>query len=116
MLFDEKLCREYFRALRKEMKLYKNRGFDFRSVYVGGGTPTIMIDELYEAIADAKTLFSVKEISVETNPNCLADKDINLLRKMGVSRLSVGVQSFDDGLLRAMERYGTYGGGAGIGG
>ena len=38
--FDEGLCREYFGALRKELSLYKDRGFTFEGIYAGGGTPT----------------------------------------------------------------------------
>lgn len=111
MTFDESLCREYFRALRKEVKLYKEKGFDFKGVYVGGGTPTVLINELCETLSAVKDSFSIREISVETNPNHLTEQNINLLKQVGVNRLSVGVQSFDDGLLKAMERYEKYGSG-----
>ena len=51
--------------------MLKDLGYDFDSVYIGGGTPTIMIDELCETIDMARDLFSIKEVSSETNPNHL---------------------------------------------
>jgi len=53
----------------------------------------------------------VKRISVETNPNDLDDERLPTLRDVGVNRLSVAVQSFDDKLLQEMQRYEKYGGG-----
>ena len=111
VVFDEYLCRDYFDALRKEIVLYQKRGYDFSGVYVGGGTPTIVIDELEETLDLAKHSFSLREISVETNPNHLTDKNMFALKRIGVNRLSVGVQSFDDRLLKDMDRYEKYGSG-----
>jgi coproporphyrinogen III oxidase-like Fe-S oxidoreductase len=110
-LFKEDICRRYFRALRQEVLLYKKRDYDFSGVYIGGGTPTILIDELEETIALIRSTFPVREISVETNPNHLTPKYLDPLRRAGIDRLSVGVQSFDDGLLQAMDRYKKYGSG-----
>ncbi|MEK7827486.1 MAG: radical SAM protein, partial [Thermodesulfobacteriota bacterium] len=68
-VFEENLCRDYFRALRKELLLYRDLGYDFGGIYVGGGTPTVLIDELTETIALARASFQIRELSVETNPN-----------------------------------------------
>jgi coproporphyrinogen III oxidase-like Fe-S oxidoreductase len=111
IVFDEPLCRAYFRALRLELLLYKKRGFDFQGVYVGGGTPTVLIDELEDTLALARETFKIKEVSVETNPNHLTDANIAALKRVGVNRFSVGIQSFDNGLLKAMDRYDKYGSG-----
>jgi coproporphyrinogen III oxidase-like Fe-S oxidoreductase len=111
IVFDEPLCRDYFRALRKEILLYKERGFDFRGIYVGGGTPTVLIDELEETLALARNCFQIVEISVETNPNHLTEANLTALKRAGVNRFSVGVQSFDNRLLKDMDRYEKYGGG-----
>jgi coproporphyrinogen III oxidase-like Fe-S oxidoreductase len=100
----------YFENLRREMRMLRERGYDFTSLYVGGGTPTIMIDELCETIDLARELFSLNAVSTETNPNHLTPSIIDRLSQR-VQRLSVGVQSFDDGLLQQMERYGKYGSG-----
>jgi len=109
--FDEGLCRRYFTALRKELRLYRDLHYDFRALYAGGGTPTIIMEELLETLSLARELFSIAEISVETNPNHLTAENISHLRRAGVNRLSVGIQSFDDTLLKAMGRYDKYGSG-----
>ena len=54
--------------------LYKDKGYDFSGIYVGGGTPTILIDELEETLKLARECFSIRQISVETNPNHLTDE------------------------------------------
>jgi coproporphyrinogen III oxidase-like Fe-S oxidoreductase len=108
---DGNLCRDYFKALRGEITLYTKRGHDFSGIYVGGGTPTILIEELEETLELAKASFSIRQISVETNPNHLTDQNIAVLKRVGVNRLSVGVQSFNNQLLRNMDRYEKYGSG-----
>ena len=109
--FQEGLARSYFAALRKEIIMYKELGYDFKALYVGGGTPTVLIDELEETINLTRQKFNIIEVSVETNPNHLTPDNIEMLKKMGVNRLSVGVQTFDDGLLKTIERYHKYGSG-----
>jgi menaquinone C8-methyltransferase len=107
-------ARAYFSALREEIYLYHRAGYRFSGVYIGGGTPTIEPEELVELIEFVRGLFDVREISVETNPKDLWPPLLELLRRAGVTRLSVGVQSFDDQLLRAMGRFEKYGSGAEI--
>ena len=108
--FREEVAKPYFESMRKEMLMLKNLGYDFESVYVGGGTPTIMIDELCETLDLARNNFGITEVGVETNPNHLTRPYLEKLRHR-VQRLSVGVQSFDDGLLKQMDRYKKYGSG-----
>lgn len=110
-VIDKNIAREYFKALRKELHLYKNAGYDFKGLYIGGGTPTIMMDELLKTMNLIHELFNVKSISIETNPNHLTDENIKLLQDAKVDRLSVGVQSFDDALLKKIGRYQKYGSG-----
>jgi coproporphyrinogen III oxidase-like Fe-S oxidoreductase len=107
--------RRYFDALRREIALYHDAGFRFRDVYVGGGTPTVAPDELLQTLDAVRARSPVRSISIETNPNHLQPETLRRYRDAGVTRLSVGVQSFDDGLLARMERLGTYGSGAEIG-
>ena len=106
--FRESVARPYFENMRKEMMMLKDLGYDFDSVYIGGGTPTIMIDELCDTIDQARELFNIQEVSSETNPNHLIPSYLDKLQGR-VQRLSVGVQSFDDGLLKQMDRYDKYG-------
>lgn len=108
--FHEEVARPYFASMRKEMMMLKNMGYDFESLYVGGGTPTIMLDELCDTIDMARENFHIKEVSSETNPNHLIPEYVEALHNR-VQRLSVGVQSFNDDLLKQMERYVKYGSG-----
>jgi coproporphyrinogen III oxidase-like Fe-S oxidoreductase len=103
-LFREDLARRYFIDLKQELELYLERGFNFSGVYFGGGTPTVLMDELAAFIEYLKARCPVRETSLETTPGDLTAPHIELLKKMGISRLSVGVQSFDDSVLRTMGR------------
>jgi coproporphyrinogen III oxidase-like Fe-S oxidoreductase len=106
--FNEPRARAYFAALRKEMQMLAQLGYEFASMYIGGGTPTILPDELCATIDYARQLFDIKEVSCETNPNHLLPKWLDILDGR-VQRLSVGVQSFDDSLLEQMQRLDKYG-------
>ncbi len=103
-LFQEDLARRYFQDLKKELEMYLRRGFKFSGVYFGGGTPTVLMDELGGFIDFLRGSFSVKEISLETTPRELTPQNIALLKQYGVNRLSVGVQSFDEQVLKTMGR------------
>ena len=108
--FREELARNYFKSLREEMRMARDLGYTFSSMYIGGGTPTVLIDELCGTIDLARELFGVAEVSCETNPNHLTSQIVGELEGR-VQRLSVGIQSFDDELLRQMQRYDKYGSG-----
>jgi len=109
-LFREDLARRYFASLREEMRMVADLGYEFDSLYVGGGTPTILLDELNATIDLAHELFDIGEVSAETSPNHLTPEVVERLGGR-VQRMSVGVQSFDDRLLRVMDRYDKYGSG-----
>jgi coproporphyrinogen III oxidase-like Fe-S oxidoreductase len=107
--YDGTKSHRYFEALRREIRLYHDAGFRFGDVYVGGGTPTVDTDELLATLELVRSLSPVRSISIETNPNHLDPGVLEDYRAAGVTRLSVGVQSFDDGLLARMERLEKYG-------
>jgi coproporphyrinogen III oxidase-like Fe-S oxidoreductase len=111
--FEEGRAIAYFRRLRDEMRMVAELGFPCTSMYVGGGTPTIMIDQLLSTIDLGKELFDIREVSSETNPNHLIPEIVEPLAAR-VDRFSVGVQSFDDRLLKQMDRYDKYGSAAEI--
>ena len=104
-LFKEDQARQYFKSLKKELDLYIQRGFKFSDFYFGGGTPAILMDELIGFIDYLKENFEVKQISLETTPREISQENIDLLKAAGINRLSIGVQSFDDDLLKAMGRF-----------
>lgn len=107
--FNAAKTQRYFDALRREIALYHDAGYRFGDVYVGGGTPTVDADQLIETLAAVRARSPVRSVSVETNPNHLQPELMQRLRDAGVTRLSVGVQSFDDGLLAGMGRLEKYG-------
>ncbi len=97
--------------MRREISIYREKGYKFRGIYVGGGTPTVLIEELAATLDLARKNFDIKEISVETNPDHLTEKNIEILRRSRVNRLSVGVQTFNNQLLKKMGRLEKYGSG-----
>lgn len=109
-LFKEELARPYFHNLREEMRMVAGLGYDFDSLYVGGGTPTVLLDELCATVDLARELFHIRDVSSETSPNHLLPEVAERLAGR-IQRMSVGVQSFDDRLLKQMDRYDKYGSG-----
>jgi len=103
-LFKEEQARAYFVDLRKEVDMYARLGFKFNDFYFGGGTPTVLMDELPAFVDYLGSKFDIKRISLETTPRELTRESIQQLQDIGVNRLSVGVQSFDNSLLKAMGR------------
>ena len=108
------LAARYFEGLRSEMRAYAGMGYRFDAAYVGGGTPTVLPAELGSVLRLARELWPIRSLSVETNPNHLSPEILDLLADCGVDRLSVGVQSFDDGLLDSVHRLHRYGSGSQI--
>jgi len=106
--YKNSTCKEYFGLLRRELKIAKDKGFSFDTLYVGGGTPLIDSDELLKTLEFAKELFDIKEISCESSPNHIAPKVIEKFRGV-VDRLSIGIQTFDDEILKKIGRFDRYG-------
>ena len=106
--YEQELAKIYFENLRQEMRQVKAAGFDFGSLYVGGGTTLINEPELEKTLVLAKELFNIKDVSCESDPNHIRPE--NLKRFQGlIDRLSVGVQSFDDETLKRVARYEKFG-------
>ncbi len=107
---DASLHRRYIRALLSEMETaapaYRDRRVD--TVFFGGGTPTILGSEDFRLLSDSiRRFFSVDthtEWTAECNPRT-ADRDkLRAMREAGINRLSIGMQSADDGELAALGR------------
>jgi coproporphyrinogen III oxidase-like Fe-S oxidoreductase len=103
-LFQEDLARRYFADLKNELEMYAARGFQFSGAYFGGGTPTVLMDELAGFIGLLRERFLINQVSLETTPRDLTPENIAMLQGMGVNRLSVGVQSFEEPVLKTMGR------------
>ncbi len=97
-------------AIEKEIKAEKNflEGEELDTIYLGGGTPSVMETEQVERIFKAiRKYFIVKEhaeITLEANPDDLNPVYLSSLRQTGINRLSIGIQSFHDGDLEFMKR------------
>lgn len=104
----------WLRALQKEMTLYKDDFGTFDTLYIGGGTPTVLSDtalfSLFEGLRDQFSFVDDTEITVEANPDDITPKKLALLKSLGVNRLSIGVQSFNDQELKLLKRRHTVGG------
>ena len=106
--YEQELAKIYFENLREEMRQIKEAGFDFTSLYVGGGTTLINEPELEKTLKLAKDLFSIEEISAESDPNHISPESLSRFDGL-INRLSVGVQSFDDETLKRVGRYEKFG-------
>ncbi|NPB05365.1 MAG: radical SAM family heme chaperone HemW [Aquificae bacterium] len=100
---------EYLGLLVRELRLYADRyRFKPKTVYFGGGTPSLLKPEFYEKLlsefAKLVDLSRVEEITIEVNPESYSLKDFKKLREVGFNRLSIGVQSFSDRNLRLLGR------------
>jgi coproporphyrinogen III oxidase-like Fe-S oxidoreductase len=107
-VFDKDRALAYFKSLRSEMRMAADLGYRFETMYIGGGTPTILPDELARTIDEAVAMFPIREVSCETNPDHLNASVMELLKNR-IQRLSVGVQSFNEDLLMRMDRCGKFG-------
>ena len=102
-----KLGKSYLDAVKKELESYSDLLNDVKieSVYFSGGTPSVMPEGVAEIIEHVKQLFSFNgDISVEANPVDLKDESLKVLVDAGVEKISIGVQSFSDGILKAIGR------------
>ncbi|GCD81784.1 coproporphyrinogen III oxidase [Parageobacillus thermoglucosidasius] len=106
---------EYLQAMEKEMKRTMEAFPADRldTLFVGGGTPTVLemkqLDFFLQSIYK-HFRFSAAEVefTFEANPNELSKEKLQLLKEAGVNRLSFGVQTFDDALLKAIGRTHRY--------
>lgn len=100
---------ELIRALCLELDMQRNylENESLETIYLGGGTPSLLSGQDLQTLFNAiHKNFSVSnpEITLEANPDDLSAQKITLIKDAGVNRLSIGVQSFDDGVLKFLNR------------
>jgi putative oxygen-independent coproporphyrinogen III oxidase len=97
---DRTNINRWLASLEKEMSLYSDAFSAFDTLFVGGGTPTVLEPEgfrtLFGAVRRHFTLTPTAEITVEINPDDASDELFTSLKSLDVTRLSFGVQSFLD--------------------
>lgn len=96
----------YFRALFNEISTIHIPDDSLKTIYIGGGTPTeAKTPLLAELLSYLRLHFpSVKEFTVEANPESLTSEKIRLCQEYGVNRISLGAQSADDDMLKRLNR------------
>ena len=106
----EHLIPSYAEALIKEAQLWKKTtaGRSVTTVFFGGGTPSLMpVEEMAKMMEGLRATFDIvpeAEISLEANPSSLDEGYLRGLLELGFNRLSIGVQSFQDDELEALDR------------
>lgn len=102
------LVPDWREALMREILAYKDRFGAFDSLYLGGGTPSVLSERdlarLFEGIFRHFSFSPDTEITIEANPDDITREKLELLKALGVTRISLGVQSFDTRELRALGR------------
>lgn len=117
----ERMIGPYLEALEQEMGQVRQRLWDrgeavFGSdgklapgtIYIGGGTPTVLetvaLPDVFYLLQKHIDVEHAGEITIEANPGTVDGEKLRLLHGFGINRLSLGVQSFDDGCLKAIGR------------
>jgi oxygen-independent coproporphyrinogen-3 oxidase len=106
--YDESIARKYTEALCRELNMSKDSSVELRTVYVGGGTPSLLppdcVSALFRCIRNNFALSDEAEITVEANPGTVNEAVLQTFFSFGVNRLSLGVQAFDDTELKMLGR------------
>ncbi|MDT8339649.1 MAG: radical SAM family heme chaperone HemW [Sulfurimonas sp.] len=104
------LKEDYMQALCEqlvfELKRFQVAPKEIESLFIGGGTPSTVAPKLYEKLFEMLKPYLGKniEITSEANPNSATEEWLRGMRKLGVNRISFGVQSFDDAKLKLLNR------------
>lgn len=111
---DEQTQRSYVAALQKELVFYgaKYKGRRITTIFIGGGTPSWLREESMQAVMETVYQnFAVDgdaEITIECNPGTVTEHKFEVYRKIGINRLSIGLQSAHNDELKILGRIHTY--------
>ena len=100
----------FIECLLKEIDSYKDYTgkWTFDTIFFGGGTPSLLpakyLEQILQKLHDTFNTSKVKEITLEANPGEASLEHLKDIRKLGVNRLSMGFQSFDDKILKVLGR------------
>jgi len=110
---SSKLKERWLNAFIKEIISSKGKFKDFDSLYLGGGTPTFLdagdLETIMTCLFNFFHFSEDSEITIEANPCDLTSKKIEKLKELGINRVSIGIQSFDDSTLSFLGRLHTAG-------
>ena len=100
----------YINAVKQEIEEYAKNNKDIlvKTIYIGGGTPSYIkekyMEELIETIKQNLEIVSNAEITIEANPGTVNKRKLECYYKIGINRLSIGLQSVNDKLLKLLGR------------
>ena len=102
-------ARPYLKELKKELDSY-NVPKDLETIYIGGGTPTALKDDLFLELMEMVKPYTqnVKEYTVEANPESLSLTKLTMMKNGGVNRISLGVETTNDEILKGINRHHTF--------
>ena len=109
-LASQSKINDYVEALKKEIVLRKNYLGDetVKTIYFGGGTPSLLsvknIEEILDLLNKNYEIISSPEITLEINPDTIDREKMESLKQIGINRMSVGIQSFNDEDLKYLGR------------
>jgi oxygen-independent coproporphyrinogen-3 oxidase len=93
----------FLEALFTEMEMYRDAFARFDTLYIGGGTPSVLdIKEMEALVANIRQCFTIAgdaEITVEVNPADIEFRHLKFMKNLGINRLNIGVQSLDENIL-----------------
>jgi oxygen-independent coproporphyrinogen-3 oxidase len=99
---------KFVESLLKEIEYYRGSHLTFDTIYFGGGTPSLLsAGEIFSILNKTYKLFSIHhdaEITLEVNPGTVGEKNFRQYADVGINRLNIGVQSFNDKNLQFLGR------------
>jgi len=108
MVANLDLKKIYVDTLIEELKYHQDKYSNLETIYIGGGTPTNLdnnlLEELLFQINKVVDVANLKEFTIEANPNDITDDLGTLLKENNISRISLGVQTSNDSLLKILNR------------
>lgn len=107
--YNQASIEKYVKALVKEIEIYgKNIQRPVYSVFFGGGTPSLlsaeMMTKIMNTIYEHFHILEDAEISMEMNPGTVTEKTLVAYKKAGINRISLGVQTMDNEMLKVLDR------------
>ena len=102
-LYDEKIADEYLLHLKKELESIGQSSFE--TAYIGGGTPSALSEPQLERLLEMVNEYEIKgEFTIEVNPDSLTMEKAMIMKKHGINRVSLGIQSFNERILKEIGR------------
>src|SRR5690606_25266731 len=101
---DQNMVDTYLIRLRDEIQTYQKHFDSIGTIYIGGGTPSMLTVDQLTYLFDSLKAINPIEFSIEVNPESYSYEKGEVFKKYGVNRVSLGVQSFDDKILAYMNR------------